>query len=161
MQIYWKKRGGILNAIGGPWVLCMDGNGTPADLVSTGWLTLVNGVAHAPTAPTCNDSVYDFFVTSKCAAHAVRKVATIAVAEFSSHSPTRLWQDARPRADHFRVLRPIGKLEAVLPAGPQSNAFYHKDDQASTQLEWGRSADLSVRGVGPHHYNRQQPQRQQ
>ena len=81
---------GVLNAIEGPWILRMDGNGTPDELVSTGWLTLASGVAHAPSEPTCNGPEYDYFVTSKCAEHAVRKVATIADAEFSPHSMARL-----------------------------------------------------------------------
>lgn len=44
-----EKVGSVFNATEGPWILCMVGNRTPAELVSTGWFTLVTGVVHAPS----------------------------------------------------------------------------------------------------------------
>ena len=55
---------GIVSELRGPWILAGDFNFTPEDIRGTGWLELLNGVVHAPSAPTCNGRGVDFFVTS-------------------------------------------------------------------------------------------------
>ena len=113
-----------LRGITGPWVIGCDANCTPQALLDTGWLDLVGGVVHAPEHATCNGKVYDFFITSRCCSHAVRRVTTVDDAEFKPHSPARMWLDAKPRSDKFRQLANIGKFEAHLPHGPL-RAFHH------------------------------------
>ena len=87
--------GAALNSLSGPWILGGDFNNTPAALLETGWLGLVNGVVHAPTKSRCNDKTHDFFVVSRNISHAIRKVCTIQDAGCQHHCPAKL--DA---ADH-------------------------------------------------------------
>ena len=107
-----------LSTISGPWVLGGDFSCTPAELTKTGWLETVGGVIHAPPSPTCNEKVYDFFVSSKTIAHAIRRVATVADGGCWPHSPDRMWISADIRRDKVQQLRSFGNFPAHLPEGP-------------------------------------------
>ena len=52
----------IIKQLHGPWLLAADFNFTPEEIVSSGWLQLVGGQIHAPSLPTCNRSIYVYFV---------------------------------------------------------------------------------------------------
>ena len=79
-----------LGGLVGPWILGGDWNCTPADLAATGWLQKVGGVIHAPNAPTCNGSVYDFFVVAAGISDQVRSTHVIGDVGLTQHSPARL-----------------------------------------------------------------------
>ena len=69
--------GARVGALRDPWIIGGDCNCTPEDLTATGWLQKVRGVIHAPSAPTCNGKVYDFFVVERELSNAVYGVHTI------------------------------------------------------------------------------------
>lgn len=107
-----------LKGIAGRWIIGCDANCTPQALQYTDWLKLVGGMIHAPDHATCNDKIYDFFITPRCCAHAVRRVVTVIDAEFKPRHPARMWLDARPRMDKFRQLTNRRKFAAWLQYGP-------------------------------------------
>jgi len=111
----------IIRRLVGPWILASDFNCTPAQLIATGFLKLVDGQLHAPEAPTCNGKVYDFFIVARKLSHAVYGVHTIGDALCSPHSPARLLLRAKPRAVQVQVLKAPKKFEAALPFGPQTS----------------------------------------
>ncbi len=106
-----------LASVRGPWVLGGDWNVTPEALAASGWLALVNGTVIAPPTPTCNGSVYDYFVVSAKFKQAVVGAAVIEDAQFNPHSAVRLYIAAAPRAMHQRTLVAPRKLGADMPQG--------------------------------------------
>ena len=108
---------GIVGELRGPWILAGDFNLTPEDVRGTGWLELLNGVLHAPSAPTCNGRVIDFFVTSASLASAVVAVSVVLDSGTSPHSAVRLLLRASPRSVTVNTLRKHLKFAAMLPAG--------------------------------------------
>ena len=78
---------GILD---GPWIIAADWNMRPETLAVTGWLGMVKGHTVATTMPTCNGSVYDYFVVSQSIRHAVKGVQRIKDAGLQPHYPVRL-----------------------------------------------------------------------
>ncbi len=106
-----------LAAMEGPWILAGDFNVTPEQLAASGWLELTKGVIVAPTRPTCNERVLDFFVVSECLAHAVKGAAVITDAYCGPHYAVRLYLSGQPRATHQRRLRAPTKIAAELPQG--------------------------------------------
>ena len=81
----------------GPWLVGGDWNCAPADLVATGWLELVGGAVFAPSEPTCNGKVYDYFVVSRNFAHAVHSVRTVPDGLFEPNRAVLLFLRAAPR----------------------------------------------------------------
>ena len=67
----------FLSCLRGPWIVGGDWNMSPAVLASTQFLSMVRGVIVAPTAPTCNNSVYDYFVVSEGLLPSVAGVARV------------------------------------------------------------------------------------
>ena len=61
----------VVAALADPWIVMGDFNLRPKALSESRWLSMVKGVICATPLPTCNDSVYDFFVVHKSLAHAV------------------------------------------------------------------------------------------
>ena len=51
-----------LALVKGPWLIGGDFNCTPEELAQTGFLDLVQGVAHYPDDATCGAKTYDYFV---------------------------------------------------------------------------------------------------
>ena len=94
----------IIRKLVGPWIIAGDLNCTPAQLLATGWLKLVGGQVHAPDSPTCNGTVYDFFVVARKLSHAVFGVHAISDALCTPHSPARLLLRAKPRAVQVQAL---------------------------------------------------------
>ncbi len=107
-----------LAMVSGGWVLGGDWNCTPAELSATGWLDLVGGYICAPSAPTCNGKIYDYFVVKRRFQHAVHSVHTVGDALFKPHSPSRLLLRGSPRCIMVRSLRCPRNFSAVLPHGP-------------------------------------------
>ena len=97
-------------ALGGlncPWIAAGDWNMPPDILAQSMWLRVVDGVVFATELPTCNDSVYDYFVVHRSIAHAVVGVQRLADASLSPHFAVRLLirGDAR-RAMVRKLVRP-------------------------------------------------------
>ena len=138
LDLLEEIRAGIAT-IAGPWILGGDFNCTPAELTQTGWLETVGGVIHAPGVATCNDKVYDFFITSQSIAHAVKRVATVADGGCWTHSPAKLWISADVRRDKVQQLRSFGNFPALLPEGPprkpddEEGNWQHTEDLHPTQ----------------------------
>ena len=107
-----------LSGLVGTWILGGDWNCTPQDLAATGWLKKVGGVLHAPSAPTCNGSVYDFFVVSASASDQVHSCVVVGDAGMTPHSPSRLFFIGALRKTMVRVIRAPQSIPAVLPHGP-------------------------------------------
>ena len=59
------KAAEALSTVKGPWIIGGDFNSTPEEGAQTGFLNLVQGVAHYPNEPTCGTKTYDFLVVSK------------------------------------------------------------------------------------------------
>ena len=96
-----------LSGLVGPWILGGDWNCTPEDLAAIGWLRKVGGVIHAPSAPTCNGKVYDFFVVAEAISDQVQSTHVIAVAGFTPHSPSRLIFKGTPAKRWSDTSRPL------------------------------------------------------
>ena len=114
-----------INSLVGPWIVGGDWNCTPAELKATGWLKRVNGVAVAPSAPTCNDSAYDYFVVHQSILHLVHSVHRVADAELWPHSPARLILKGRSRKVMVRQIEAPFPCPANLPYGPLNEHCYH------------------------------------
>ena len=71
-----------------------------------------------PSAPTCNDSVYDFFVVSASISDQVHSCVVIGDAGMTPHSPARLHFKGTPRKTMVRVIRAPQSIPAVLPHCP-------------------------------------------
>ena len=108
---------GVICELRGPWILAGDFNITPQDLISTGWLQLVGGTVHAPSLPTCNGRVIDFFVTSATLAFAVVAATVVSDTGTYPHSAVRLLVRASPRCVMVNSLRKPAAFAAVLAAG--------------------------------------------
>ncbi len=106
-----------LAALRGPWILGGDWNVTPETLASSGWLALIGGHVVAPSAPTCNGKVYDFFVVSSSFRHAIIGAAAITDAQYSPHVAARLYVSAAPRAMYRRTLTAPRGYGPELPHG--------------------------------------------
>ena len=103
----------------GPWIIGGDFNCTPEELIATGWLKKVGGIVHAPKSPTCNGSIYDFFVVAASISDQVQSTHLIGDAGLNPHHPSRLIFKGAPRTTMVRHLKPSVSLPAVLPHGPQ------------------------------------------
>ena len=120
----------ITAGLTGPWIIGADWNCTPEELMATGWLKLVGGTIAAPKAPTCNGSVYDFFVVANSLGHAVFGTHTIGDAQCSPHSPSRLLLRAKPRPVQVQVIRSPGRFDACLPFGPTNKPSEAEDNDS-------------------------------
>ena len=58
---------------------------TPQMLASSGWPSVVKGRVMAPEEPTCNDTVYDFFVVSDALSDSVEAVVRLSDGGCSPH----------------------------------------------------------------------------
>jgi len=109
---------GALKQLQGPWVLGGDWNVTPQILAQSKWLDMIGGMIVAPDAPTCHDSVYDFFVVDKKLHLAIAGVARLNDAGTNPHWPARLFihSDARRQLSR-QLVRPM-RVAGILPHGP-------------------------------------------
>ena len=94
-----------ISGLVGPWMIGGDWNCTPEELTATGWLQKVGGVIHAPSSPTCNGHVYDFFVVKACISDGVQSTHVIGDAGLNPHSPSRLIYKGIPRKVMVRQLK--------------------------------------------------------
>ena len=117
-EVLLKAVGNALEIMEGPWIIGGDWNDTPEALTASGWLERVQGVAIPVPNATCNGKVYDFFVVSKCFAHAVVAARRIGDELWWPHSPVRLWIRACARSLYVRQLSAPKGFGAVLPYGP-------------------------------------------
>jgi hypothetical protein len=109
-----------LKALKGPWIAGGDWNLEPQELEAAGWLSMVGGVVHAPSQPTCHGRVYDFFVVHKAISPAVAGVQRLDDGGLYPHFPTRLLVEG---GAHWYMVRRLNKRVTVpghLPAGPPS-----------------------------------------
>ncbi len=81
----------VVNSISGPWIIGADWNMTPATLVATGWLDVIDGVAIAPNGSTCEASCIDYFVVPQNFVHAVAGASVVGDAGLHPHKPVRLY----------------------------------------------------------------------
>jgi len=102
----------------GIWILGGDWNITPEVLLSSGWLQIVKGIIVAPSAPTCHQSVYDFFVVAEALSSSVVGVSRIDDGGLSPHWPVRLYLRGDGHRFMVRKLRRPQGIPGVLPAGP-------------------------------------------
>jgi hypothetical protein len=107
----------VIGALQGPWLLGGDFNLEPDALASCGWLDLVGGRIAAPSEPTCNGRVIDFFIICAELHPSVQGVTTLHDGGISPHSPVRLWLAAGPRSHMVRRLAAPWRVDAHLPAG--------------------------------------------
>ena len=66
-----EQAGIALRSLGGPWIAAGDWNLPPDVLAASRWLEVVDGVIFATELPTCNESVYNYFVVHRSLARAV------------------------------------------------------------------------------------------
>ena len=135
---------GCLNVLRGPWVIGGDFNMSPEELASTGFLTLVGGVIHAPEDSTCGVKSFDFFIVSQCLSPAVYAVHAVSGAGFAPHVPVRLLLRAAPRCMKVRCLAKPRGFSARLPFGPASQQAHLSAHQASRIASAGSTASLSI-----------------
>ena len=108
----------FLSCLKGPWIIGGDWNMAPQVLERTQFVNMVRGVVVAPSAPTCNASVYDYFVVSEGLLPAVAGVARIEDAGLNPHWPVRLYLRGDARKHLVRQLIRPAKIPGVLPHGP-------------------------------------------
>ena len=104
--------------VNGPWLITADWNMTPEALSATGWPRMIDGCIIATTLPTCNESVYDFFVVSQGLRHAVKGVQRIKGAGLQPHFPVRLLLSGNARRLAVRKLVKAQRVHGTLPHGP-------------------------------------------
>ena len=131
----------------GPWLLGGDWNMAPSTLQSSGWLSIVDGVVVATALPTCNSSVYDYFVVSRGLLPAVVGIQRIDDAGLCPHWPTRLLLRGDARRFSTRQLVRPEHVQPHLPVGPlpQQDAVpaegIHTQQQLdASALEWHSAA---------------------
>ena len=78
-----------IGSLNGPWIIAADWNMSPEMLVTTGWLAMTKGHAVSTSLPTCNGSVYDYFIVAKEIGHAVKGIQRIKDAGLQPHFPVR------------------------------------------------------------------------
>ncbi len=108
---------GTLQAIRGPWVVAGDWNMPPNELASSGWLSLVGGVAFTPGAPTCGSAVNDYFVVAEGFREAIAGVAVVGNAGLHPHRPVRLFIRASNGAQAVRKMVAPAKIGPLAPSG--------------------------------------------
>ena len=91
---------------------------TPEALAATGWPKMIDGCIVATTLPTCNESVYDFFVVSQKLRHAVKGIQRIKGAGLQPHFPVRLFLSGNARRLAVRKLVKAQRVHGILPHGP-------------------------------------------
>ncbi len=111
-----------LRGVRGAWILGGDWNMSPDLLRDSGWLETVGGTICAPTTPTCNYSVNDYFIVANSVVHAVVGVSVVSDAGLQPHSPVRLYLAGGARRPLARNLLAPRKLEAVPPHGCATEA---------------------------------------
>ena len=102
----------------GPFVLAADWNGTPEQLVATGFLKLVWGHIVHPVGKTCTAGkgrVLDFFVASLSMLPYLRGAFNVEDSGIGPHSPVRLILGGKPRDDNVRMLK-VPKSHPPRPA---------------------------------------------
>ena len=97
----------IIKTLRGPWVLAGDFNVTPETLKDAGYLDMINAQVVAPSDPTCNKFVCDFFVIPRILSFAVVGVQVIRNDWVRPHWPVRLLLAANMRRLAVRtIVRP-------------------------------------------------------
>ena len=122
----------FLSCVKGPWVIGGDWNMSPQLLESTQFLSMVHGVIVAPDSPTCNGSIYDYFVISEGLLPAVAGIARIDDAGLSPHWPTRLYLRSDARRHLVRQLVRPRKVPGLLPCGPTTPVPDYSDATPSS-----------------------------
>ena len=89
----------------------------PKLLIQSGFVRLAKGVLAAPSKPTCQGHVIDYFVVSESLRQSVVAVSTLEDSPFCPHSPVRLLLEAAPRKQLMRVQVKPQKIEARFPQG--------------------------------------------
>ena len=123
-----------VNLLQGPFVLSADWNGTPEELVATGFLKLIQGHIVRPVGKTCTAGkgrILDYFVVSSSMLPYIRGAFNVEDAGISPHSPVRLIFGSTPRKDMVRMLKVPKSHPPVLPHGPDRQ---HSDDPAIEAL---------------------------
>ena len=134
-----------INSLEGGWIVGVDWNCTPEDLLSTGWLKKVNGVICAPRGHTCNGEVYEFFVVAAPLADGVHSVHKISDAGLTPHSPARLIFKGLPRAVMIRQINAPHSILAILPHAPLQQQHEQPDAVAEVYTSTGSNyAALSI-----------------
>ena len=76
----------VLRLLDGPWIIGGDFNATPEDFEATGFLDLIQGVAHYPEEPTCGRKTFDFFLVSRSLFPSVYAVRPVVDGASNPHS---------------------------------------------------------------------------
>ena len=105
----------IIRALHGPWMLAADFNMTPALLLSSGWLSLVQGVIAATKAPTCRGKEDDYWVVCAKLGGATFDPALVRDTAVGPHSAVRLWLQGKPRSNMVRAVRTPLRAPPDLP----------------------------------------------
>ena len=117
----------FLSCLRGPWIVGGDWNMTPETLSSTRFASAVRGIIIAPESPTCNQSVYDYFLISEGLLPCVAGVSRVDDAGLNPHWPARLYLRTGARRHLVRQLvRPL-KVPAVIPHGPVGPGLDYTD----------------------------------
>ena len=96
-------------------------------LRSTGWLGIVGGVIVAPSCPTCNGSVYDYFVICQDLVSSVAGIARIDDNGTYPHFAARLFLRGDARRKLARRLVRQTRIPGSLPFGPLPKPPNYKD----------------------------------
>ena len=104
----------------GPWLIGGDFNVTPEVMEKSGWLGMIGGVIVAPVDPTCNKSVYDYFIVSKSLydSQAIVGIVRMTDGGFHPHHPVRLILRGDSKRKMVRELVRPTKISGTLPHGP-------------------------------------------
>ena len=108
----------VIRQLVGPWIIAGDWNVAPQLLAASQWLLMTEGVIFAPTLPTCNSSVYDYFVVQKGLAGSVAGVQRIEDGGASPHFFARLLVRGDARRFPIRKLVTAPRVSGSLPFGP-------------------------------------------
>ena len=107
----------IAHSISGPWLIGGDFNLSPTELLQSGWLAIVGGSIVAPSQPTCNGSVNDFFVIKASLYQTIRGIVVLSDCTFAPHHVVRLFMVAAPRRIMVRQMSVPRALHPSLPLG--------------------------------------------
>ena len=87
-------------------------------MASSDWLEVVNGIIVAPSEPTCNGNVFDFFVVHKGLEPSIAGVPRLEDAGLSPHWHARLLIRGDTRRNVCRQMIRPRYVPATLPMGP-------------------------------------------
>ena len=90
-------------------------NMEPSILVDAGWVGKLKGLVCAPTIPTCNNNVYDYFIIHQALDNLVIGTQVVTDIGGKPHNPTRLLLKAGAPPGMVRQMKKPEQIKSAIP----------------------------------------------